>query len=166
MLGLVWSGSTRVGREIRVIVANQARSHASISTALISLVFADVGVAMEEARKAHPPGVLAKSLGLWCACRGLPTSRHAHGRHDAPSSVGGARRRIFMRFGRTLLCLCAWRRREIVDDVRHDELSQGVLGVCLFDTLWTRPRYQSCAAHVLFCRQLFSQKVLCRKCST
>ena len=97
----------------------------------LSLVFADVGVAMEEARKAHCPGVLAKSLRLRCACKGLPTSRHVHGRHDAASSIGGARRRIFMRFSRTMLCLCAWRRREIVDDVRHvhDELSQGVLGV-------------------------------------
>ena len=56
-----------------------------------SLVLADVGIAMEKARKAHRSYVLAKALS------------------DAASSVAGPNERMFMRFGNATLCLWACR---------------------------------------------------------
>ena len=85
------------GREVRVLdgrfVYSMPSAHPRIDFHNLdfSLVLADVGIAMEKARKAHRSYVLAKALS------------------DAASSVAGPNERMFMRFGNATLCLWACR---------------------------------------------------------
>ena len=62
VLESVWSGSTRVGWEVRVFDAK--RTPIDFHSIDFSLVLADVGIAMEKARKARRPKVPAKALRL------------------------------------------------------------------------------------------------------
>ena len=151
------------GREVRELDGRFVSSMSSAYSRLdfhgmgFSLVLADVGIAMEKARKAHRPYLLAKVLRLFDIF-----------------TVAMTQQALLLDQTSECSCASATATSSFVCVHTDDEVSLTTFATCMMNyqrnawrrsssTLLAWARYQPCIANILLCRQLFS-KERCVKC--